>query len=1001
MRACLRAEEERKHLSLSRAHISFAALLGALAVWMLAAPTARAAFGVSVFEAGTCVTSSCTYASVEHDHGEAFTQAAGHPPWGITTFELNHKSGLLGEEPEGSLKRVRVDVPEGLAADPQALPACPRADFEAGSCPSSSKVGTTEMVVYALAANLTISGNVYNLPPEPGLPLLFGIEVAPLKPLVTPVRMFLEGHVAWSSDYHEYFEINNIPTETEVSGGVKAPLAVLKSKLNFNGRAGEGNFLTLPSVCSSTTESHLEVESWSHQVARATTHTPIGVEGCQNVPFAPSASVSAANPTYDEPDAATIAVRAPQKVAPGDINTADIKDVSVALPEGLTLNPAAARGLSTCSPAQIGIGRASPVSCPAASKIGAVLIETDLPAGSLGGPVYLGNPGGGAITGPPFTIYLDAESSYDVSVRLAGLVNANPSTGRLEASFTENPQLPFSELLVTLKSGPQAPLANPLSCATAQLQSAFTPYSGLAAAFSSTPFASAGCPNPLPFAWSQASSGSPHDAGAFGKTSYSFRLARSDGEQYLSHVSVKLPAGLVGEIPAVPQCKEPQAARGSCPSASEIGRATVSVGAGSEPYSFSGPVFFTGPYGGDPFGLSIPVAAVAGPFNFGTVVTRAGIGIEPYSGRVVVSSPLPTIVKGVPLRLRSVSVTVDHPNFLLNPTNCGVLATDSTLTSSFGATQQASSPFSVGNCGALGFSPSLTVSSNAKTSKADGASLQVSITQGAHQANIWSIVTQLPTILSVRDTTLHLACTEATAAADLLSCPHASQVGSASASTPVLPDPLHGHVFLVSHGGAAFPDLDVVLEGDGVRVILVGKTKITLHGIISTTFASLPDVPIRSFSLSLPTGSNSVLAAIGNLCAKPLLMPTTITAQSGKQIARNSAISVAGCTHGTRARARHRRLFRIISARFAGQHLLLKVHTSLAGRLLAGGRYLTSASRRLPRAMTVTLRLALTPAGASATRHHKPMKLSALLTFKPSKRGLHATSMSVRAVLRR
>src|SRR6185312_2859602 len=86
------------------------------------------------------------------------------------------------------------------------------------------------------------------------------------------------------------------------------------------------------------------------------------------------------------------------------------------------------------------------------------------------------------------------------------------------------------------------------------------------------------------------------------------------------------------------------------------------------------------PYGGAPYGMSIVIPAVAGPFNLGNVVTRATVNIEPYTGRVVVTSVLPTIVKGIPLRLQKLTISINRQGFLSNPTSCGTLSTDSTLT---------------------------------------------------------------------------------------------------------------------------------------------------------------------------------------------------------------------------------------------------------------------------------------------------------------------------------
>ncbi|HEV3318845.1 MAG TPA: hypothetical protein VG053_03805 [Solirubrobacteraceae bacterium] len=970
---------------LSRRHVAHVALLVTLASASLfggaLTPAAQAGFGVteSNFEAGTCNTPSCTYKGVEKNHSEAFIQAAGHPSWGITGFELNHTGEGSGRVPEGELKRLRVDVPPGLAADPQALPECSMAEFEANSCPADTKVGKTELEAHVLLTVINIPGTVYNLQKRPGLPLLFGINTG-LEPLVD-VHIFLEGHVSDahenvlaargvpSGDYHEYFEIDNVPKEGEMLG-VKVPIAVVKSKLLFEGRAGQGNFLTLPSVCSGTTTSYLEVESYNGEVSSTATHPPVGIEGCDKVPFKPTVTVTPENSSSDQPDGSTADVMVPQNVGAEEINTADIRDAHVTLPEGMTLNPSAAHGLQACTAAQINIGTTAPVTCPAGSKVGAVTIETDLPPGSLTGSVYLGSPSGGPITEPPYTIYLDAESTLGVSVRLQGSVTPDPSTGRLQATFANNPQLPFSDLILKFKGGPLAPVANPLACGATSVETLFTPYTGLTPALSVTPFTTTGCPSPLPFSLKQSTQSSSADAGAY--TSYTFNLNREDGQQYLSRLATALPPGLVGAIPSVPLCGEPQAQAGTCAATSEIGKATVNVGAGSEPYSFTGPVYLTGPYNGAPYGLSVAVAAVAGPFDLGTVVTRVGIGVDPYTARVIATSSLPTIVKGVPLRLKSLSVAVTRANFLFNPTNCAALASESTLTSTFGTTQQVSSPFQATNCAALAFKPSFKVSTAAKTSKLNGASLQVDLTQPAHQANIRSVFAQLPVQLPARLTTLQKACPEATFAQNPRICPAGSLVGGASVTTPVLPGKLSGPAYLVSHGGLAFPDLDLILEGDGVRVVLTGNTNIK-KGITSSTFAAIPDVPVSSFALNLPVGPHSALAANGSLCAGRLAMPTTIVAQNGKQVKQSTTISVTGCP------------VRIIRHRVRGNAVYLTVQTYAPGRLSGKGSHLTSVSRGLGQARkAVTLQVPLSRAGR---RHKRPLKVRVRVGFVPKNQG--------------
>jgi hypothetical protein len=971
------------------------------------APVAQAAFGPETFEAGTCLNFTCTYAGVEANHKEAFTRAAAHPPWGVTKFVMKHSGSSI----EGSsVRRIRVDVPAGLAANPEApMPKCSVDQFnkEPKGCPTGSVVGTTEMEAVAEPLGVPLSlpslaGTVYNLQPPAGLPLDFGIAVEPAGELVSPIRLFLEGHVDWSGDYHEFFEINEVPKEAEVKLllGVKSPLKVLMSKLNFNGRAG-GNFLTVPSVCSSTTTSHLELESWTGEKSQTETHTPVGVEGCDEVPFKPLTTVTPENAGSDQPDGATTVVKVPQNNEPEGTNTSDIKDAHMTLPEGLTLNPAAAHGLEACSAAQIGIGTRNPVSCPAGSSVGSVALETDLPPGSLTGNVYLGSPGGGPITSPPFTIYLVAQNTnLDVSVRLQGLVTPNPTTGRLEVTFANNPQLPFSELRLTLNGGARAPLANPLACGNAPVESLFTPYTGGPAALSSTPFMTTGCPSPLPFALTQSTQSANTTAGAY-NSPYTFNLARADGQQYLSRVSTTLPAGLLGDIPSVTLCGEPRAAAGACPTTSQIGIATATAGSGPEPFPLSGNVYLTGPYDGAPYGLSIPVSVVAGPFSLGTVTTRATIKVDPHTARVTVATTnLPTIVGGVPVRLKTLRVEVNRPSFIFNPTNCSALATESTLTSTFNATQSLATPFEVGNCSALAFKPSFKTATSAKTSRLNGASLQVSLTQPAHEANMKSVFVELPKQLPSRLTTLQKACPEATFAASPVNCRAlGSEVGSATVVTPVLPGPppgrdanLSGSAYLVSHGGEAFPDLDIVLEGDGVKVILTGNTKIT-KGITSSTFAAIPDVPVTSFVLNLPVGPHSALTAIGGLCLKPLEMPTTITAQSGAQVKQNTRISVSSCG------------VRILSHRVVKHKLIIKVRTLGAGLITLKGIGLPTVSRRVSKSATVTFKLALTRGGLKALsrahRRHRKLKISVHVAFTPKQKGQFGSAAATTVTFKR
>jgi hypothetical protein len=537
------------------------------------------------------------------------------------------------------------------------------------------------------------------------------------------------------------------------------------------------------------------------------------------------------------------------------------------------------------------------------------------------GKVFIGRPlcspcsSQDAQEGHIFRLFIEvADPERGVIVKFSGTVSANPSTGQLTATFRENPQLPFEDIKLLFKNGPQAPLATPQACGQATTTSDLTPWSsepgiketeGTPDAFPSSSFNvdwdghGGACPSSVPFAPGFQAQSMNTIAGAF--TPFTVRFTREDREQDLSGVSVQTPLGLLGKIAGIPQCPEAQANTGSCSAESRIGTTTVGAGPGSHPFFLSGPAYLTGPYKGAPFGLSIAVPAVAGPFNLGTVVVRAAINVNPATAAITVTSdPLPQIVDGVPIRLRDVRVMIDRAGFIFNPTNCSTESVGAILTGEHvnsgeqNETSTLSAVFAVGGCASLPFAPSFSASTQARTSKANGASLDVKVAQNPGEANILKLDAQVPKLLPTRLTTLQKACTEAQFAANPAACPGASDVGVATAHTPILNGPLVGPAYLVSHGGAAFPDLEIILQGEGVKIVLDGNTDIK-NGVTFSRFEAVPDAPINSFELSLPEGPHSILAAPSGVCGQNLVMPTTITAQNGKQIVQNTKIGVAGC----------------------------------------------------------------------------------------------------------
>jgi hypothetical protein len=1024
-------------------------LASALGLLALGAPPAAAwatepeLFGIKSFEAGTCspvnrrseetegkepesreaeATTQCTYSVLEsllaeHKPTRAYTQADGFPKYGLTSFEFNNV------EPEskkyqvfGTVKALRVDLPTGLSVDPLAAPRCPLATFtedkEGEKCPENTIVGENFVTIVGNEASspLTVALKIYNLVPANGLPLEVGIYNP-----IGPELDFLEGHISWHSesgpgaptgiatgDDHEYFVISGLPDEIHLGEG--SPIRIKRIQQAFFGNAVGSGFLRLPSRCApSSATTHVRAESYSHaedthlpvgmgnEVAEATTVPPLTVEGCGAPPFNPSLAVTSRTNTSDAPSGVTVGVSVPHNEKASELDTSDLEDATVTLPEGMTINPSAAAGIEACTPQEIGIEAdgertGNEVSCPEGSEIGTAELDTpDLPEGALKGAVYLGEPSSGGITGPPYTIYVTAEDvkQYGVAIRLKGTVTPNALTGRLTTTFEDAPQLPFSSLTLHFRGGPLAPIANPLECGATASSASFVPYTGTPVSLAPeiAPFAVEGCGGAQPpFAapgLTQSATASPAQAGA--SSTFSVSIGRAQGQQYISQMDTALPPGVIGLIPLVTPCAEAAANAGACSTASRIGQVAVQVGSGGAPYTFDGQVYLTEAYGGAPYGLSIVVPATVGPFNLGNVVTRAKVAINPTTAQVEVSASLPTIVGGIPIRIRGFTLDIDRSGFERNPTSCNALATVSTLsgTSSLppaaGGSATLASAFQAEDCSALPFKPSFRAATSSRTSREDGAGLTVSIEQPGGEANIASVTSTLPIELPSRNATLARACPEARADANILTCPAASLVGHATVVTPALPGKMTGPAYIVSHGGEAFPDLDLVLEDRGVRILLVGHTAIR-SGITTTTFASNPDVPISSFTLTLPTGPHSLLSANGSLCKRPLVMPTTLVAQSGRRIVQRTRLAVGGCLPIVRRATR---------ARYA----LVTVRAPAAGRIAMRGFGLELTVRRVGRARRITLRVPLSRAGLNALSARHRFRTRVRVGFVPRRRG--------------
>ena len=904
------------------------------------------------------------------DPNDQVSQAGAHPFVGVTSFTFNTNGFGM---PIENVKDIRVDLPPGLISNPQATPRC----TDISSCPAETQIGTEELTAVVTLLPVTVTVPIYNMQAAADQVSDFAFAV----PFLAP-RTDIIGGVRDTTDSGLFFTISNVANLAPLGGVVTSKLTFwgVPSDAAHDAQRGQScvpactgggttvertntPFLSLPTACAGVQTTTLKVDSYQGSTDTAESKTPQGATGCPDLPFDPSISVTPGTTQADEPTSAAVTLHVPQSSDAGTLATAHLKDAVVTLPEGMTINPGAANGLAACEDAQFAKGTHDPITCPDASKIGTVNIATPVLPGPLTGTIYLGKP----LPDDPYRLFVEAHG-FGLTIRLAGSVAPNPQTGRLTATFTNTPQVPFTDFTLTFNGGPAATLATPLACGTATTTSQLIPYSGQPAATPTSSFtvdadgAGGACP-PTPFNLGFAAGTQDPHAGAF--SPFTVTVTRDDRQNLLSRLSVRQPPGMLGVLSSVPLCGADAAARGACPEDSRIGTSTVKSGAGPQPFSLSGPVYLTGPYNGAPFGLSIAVRALAGPFDLGTVVVRAAIHVDAADSHLTIDAdPLPQVLQGIPLRLREVAVAVDRPGFFFNPSNCDPLEIHGTLTAVDGTVQEASSPFQAIGCDALPFSPALSAVADGKTSAKNGAGLKVTLKQPPGQANVKSVSVQLPKRLTARGETVTGACLEATFAADPSKCASA-QIGTVAATTPLLTGSLGGPVYLVAHA-TGLPTIEALLQGQGLNIGLSGTITFTPAGLQST-FASVPDVPITSFVLDLPTGPHSALSASKGVCGGALTMPTTIVGQNGARIQRVTPVTVTGCG------------LKILNARVKKSTLTLTVETSRAGRLVAQGKGLRRASKQVTKGGNVKLKLRLSKVGKKlrAQRHraHRHLKI--------------------------
>jgi hypothetical protein len=803
--------------------------------------------------------------------------AGSHPEAWSTTLAFN-TTGPPGEElADGAVKDLHIILPPGLVGAPALLPQCSRADFIIASCSAATAVGTLSLNIDQAIYDSTL----YLLEPLPGQAAALGLHAKNV-----PVTLDLS--ISHQPPYDLIASITNASQAAELLG----------TTLTLEGSPNGNAFLTLPPSCGAPLQTSFSATSWQAPAITVlgSVAEPQPVTACGALSYSPSLEVTPTTVATASPSGLDLTLSAPDQgiASPGGRANADTSSATLTLPPGLTLNPPVAAGLAACTPEEL--AAETPNSepgqgCPEASRVGSAEVTTPLLNKPIAGSLYVAEPDDPATAAPgaenPFdtllALYLVLrDPDRGVLLSLPIRIDADPDSGRLTASFAQIPQLPLEHLELHFNSGPLAPLTTPAACGSHPIAYSLTPSSGNAPLQGSDPFTTSAADCNPRFAPSFSAGTSSNAAGR--SAPFVLDLSQDAAEPNLSSFSLTLPPGLSADLAQVSTCPETATATASCPPDSRLGYARTALGSGPEPLwvpSGTEPesdVYLAGPYKGAPYSLVIAIPATAGPYDFGTVITRAALSIDPNTAQATVDlDPLPQIFHGIPLHYRTIHLVLDRPGLIRNPTSCEPTRITGTATAADGSGAEISSRFQAADCAALSFKPKLSLSLSGTSHRGAHPGVRVTLRPRPGDANMSGATVTLPPTELLDNRHVKAVCPADSFA--LGHCPKGALVGRAEVWTALLGRPLEGNIYLLA-GAGRLPMLATSLDGE-VHTTFVAKAD-SVHRRLRFHLAGIPDVPLEKVTLDLFGGKRGLIVDSGGVCSGTPRVNAFFTAQNGR-----------------------------------------------------------------------------------------------------------------------
>ncbi|MGA8744629.1 MAG: hypothetical protein WB507_02045 [Solirubrobacterales bacterium] len=859
---------------------------------------------------------------------------------GITSFNTTMSSSLAGAHPDletsfelenpGSpeaAQNVVFKAPEGVFGNPNAISQCTSVQFALDECSPDSQVGL--ITVYANyegeSKKLLGTAPIYVMVPSPKQTALFAFIVP-----TVGIAIDVPVSVRTGEDYGLNFTVSNITQQIPLAAANLTfwgfPADASHSFHRFpKGSPGEAAgcegladtgclsgeieptvpnkpLTDNPTTCSGQPLSAtLDVQTYQQPTQHSVKQSSYpAITECARESFKPVLFGTPTTESSDSPSGLEIDLLDPQ--AEGfSASPSELKSATVTLPPGLTINPDAADGQSACPDEKANFGSEGPAECPDNAKIGTFEISSPVLSGQMEGSIYIGEPK----PDNQYRLFMIA-SGFGMNVKIIGSFKPDPETGRLTVEFENLPQAPFSQFDVHLFAGERALMATPTACTIYTTKARFVPWdestapqeSSQAFGIDSGPHGARCSGEIRPFEPRLEAGTSNPTAGAF--SSFTLKLNREDGDQFLGKLNFTMPPGLTANLHGVSYCPEAdisaaantlgrvEQADPSCPASSEIGTSDVAAGPGTHPFHAFGKIFLAGPFQGAPLSLVAITPALAGPYDYGTVVVRVALHIDPTDAHVIADSEtVPEIIGGIPIRMREIEVNINKPNFMINPTNCNPFSVGSEGVGDQGTAVAFSSYFHAVNCAALGFEPKMTVTQlggSHFTGRGKDPALQFDLNTRAGDANLKSVSVTLPKSFEIDQRHLGNLCSKSQLEKE--HCAGRQPIGFVKDETPLLEKPLEGPAYAVSgfaSGNNVLPHIAFILGGQ-VMIVPQAESTTIAGGRLKTVVPVIPDAPIGHFRFTLLAGSQGYVSNTESLCASNPVVAVQMSGQNGKSV---------------------------------------------------------------------------------------------------------------------